>query len=116
MKPEFVHIQVKGRVQGVFYRQSTLQKAQQLGLSGFVRNCEDGSVEVLVIGEPANIAELLEFCHKGPPHARVDDLISRPLDSLGAKALLQMFMLDLADFYDGDSDCHCRHFVVVKGG
>ncbi|MBL0184451.1 MAG: acylphosphatase [Candidatus Obscuribacter sp.] len=115
MKLEFVHIKVKGRVQGVFYRQSTLQKAQQLGLSGFVRNCEDGSVEALVIGEPDKIADLLIFCRQGPPHARVDDLTSSPLDVSLAQGHLQQCRLDLSDFYDNDSDTHQSHFTVVKG-
>lgn len=114
MKPEFVHIKVKGRVQGVFYRQSTLQKAQQLGLSGFVRNCEDGTVEALIIGEPDKIADLVVFCRQGPPHARVDDLISSPLDVLLAQAHLAQLRLDLSDFYDSEIDCHRAHFTVVK--
>ncbi len=63
---------VSGRVQGVFYRQSTANEATRLGLSGSVRNLPDGSVEVVAEG-PRDAVLLLEaFCRVGPPAARVD--------------------------------------------
>lgn len=65
---------VTGRVQGVFFRQSTCQQAQQLGLSGWVRNLEDGRVEGLAQGDPAALAQLREWLAQGPPAARVDHL------------------------------------------
>lgn len=65
-------IWVEGLVQGVFYRYSTRQKAQELGLNGWVRNLPDGSVECLVEGEQDRVHELIAWCGVGPPGARVD--------------------------------------------
>jgi acylphosphatase len=67
-------IVVIGRVQGVFYRQSTRDKALELGLNGTVKNCDDGSVEVFAEGKPQQIELLIEWCRTGPPRARVDKL------------------------------------------
>jgi len=65
-------IQVSGRVQGVFFRASTRDKATSLGLTGWVRNLANGDVELLVEGEPAAVARMLAWCHRGPGLARVD--------------------------------------------
>ena len=65
-------IRVTGRVQGVSYRDWTRRKALGLGLDGWVRNRRDGSVEALLSGEPARIAEMIEACHEGPRAARVE--------------------------------------------
>lgn len=65
---------VSGRVQGVYFRQSTRQQAERLGLSGWVRNCADGSVEGLACGTPAALAQLREWLQRGPTAARVDTL------------------------------------------
>lgn len=65
---------VSGLVQGVFYRQSVLGEAQRLGLSGWVQNLPDGRVELVVEGERAQIAELLDWCRRGPTRARVDEV------------------------------------------
>ncbi|HEY9732089.1 MAG TPA: acylphosphatase [Drouetiella sp.] len=62
---------IKGRVQGVFYRYSTREKADALGLSGWVRNLSDGSVEACALGDRARIESLIEWCRVGPPHADV---------------------------------------------
>lgn len=67
-----VLIQVAGRVQGVFFRASTRDKAQSLGLGGWVRNLPNGDVELLAEGEAGAIARLLAWCHTGPKLARVD--------------------------------------------
>ena len=72
MEMKRVHILVSGRVQGVFYRASTREKASQLGLSGWVRNLPDGRVELVAEGPEEQIDALIEWCHKGPPVARVD--------------------------------------------
>lgn len=66
------HWQVRGRVQGVFFRASTRDRARQLGLDGWVRNRDDGSVEVAVAGPAAAVAELREYVAQGPRHARVE--------------------------------------------
>ncbi len=67
-----VHLIIYGKVQGVYYRQSACGIAKQLGISGTVRNCIDGSVEVFAEGEESKMAEFLEWCRKGPKPARVD--------------------------------------------
>lgn len=69
-----VHILVKGRVQGVFYRQSTREEALKLGLCGYVRNLADGSVEALACGEAEKVQALIDFCRQGPARAQVDKL------------------------------------------
>lgn len=65
-------IRVTGRVQGVWFRGWTVDQARELGLSGWVRNRRDGSVEILADGPAAAIAELIRRCHSGPPAARVE--------------------------------------------
>lgn len=62
---------VHGRVQGVFFRESTRQRAQELGLSGWVRNAPDGSVECCFIGSRDACEEALSFVRVGPPAASV---------------------------------------------
>jgi len=62
---------VSGRVQGVFYRASTREQAQQLGLTGWVRNCADGSVELVACGDEAVLSELESWLWRGPQYARV---------------------------------------------
>ncbi|HEY4368977.1 MAG TPA: acylphosphatase [Steroidobacteraceae bacterium] len=62
---------VSGRVQGVYYRASTRQRAAELGLQCEARNLEDGRVEVLVQGEPEAVRALIDWLHTGPPTARV---------------------------------------------
>jgi acylphosphatase len=65
---------VHGRVQGVYFRAATRQQAHGLGLTGWVRNCSDGTVEVLAEGEQTSLQHLVEWCHHGPPGARVTRL------------------------------------------
>lgn len=66
------HVKVKGRVQGVFYRQSTRTAAEKLGLCGWVCNMMDGSVEAEIKGPREKVDELINWCRSGPPSARVD--------------------------------------------
>lgn len=66
-----IRVIVSGRVQGVSYRASTAQQAAQLGLVGWVRNLDDGTVELEAEGEDAQIAALIAWCHDGPRHAVV---------------------------------------------
>lgn len=63
---------VTGRVQGVFYRGATQDAARRLGLSGWVRNCSDGGVELVACGAPSALDELETWLWKGPSHARVE--------------------------------------------
>ena len=67
-----VHLFISGRVQGVFFRYNTKKVAEKLGVFGWVRNLEDGRVEVVAEGEEDKIDKLIEFCKRGPPLARVD--------------------------------------------
>ena len=67
-------VRVSGRVQGVFFRQTTAQEAARLGLMGWVRNLPDGDVQVVIEGEAEKVDQLIAWCHHGPPSARVDDV------------------------------------------
>jgi acylphosphatase len=69
-----VQVIVRGRVQGVYFRASARDRARQLGLSGWVRNCPDGSVEILAEGDKARLERFMVWCHGGPPGAVVTDL------------------------------------------
>lgn len=66
-----VSLRIKGRVQGVFFRESARQKASQLGLTGWVKNLPDGDVAALAEGPRSSVDELVAWCHQGPPAARV---------------------------------------------
>lgn len=68
---ERVHITIDGRVQGVFFRASTQEKATELRLTGWVRNRDGGTVEVVAEGGKDKLDELVKWCHIGPPGARV---------------------------------------------
>lgn len=67
-----VHLRIYGQVQGVFFRASTEAEARRLGLTGWVRNRPDGSVEALAEGPKAKLEELAAWCRHGPPRAQVD--------------------------------------------
>lgn len=68
---------VRGRVQGVYFRASAQREARRLGLSGWVKNRPDGSVEILAEGEEVAIRELYGWAQKGPSAARVDRVDTR---------------------------------------
>jgi acylphosphatase len=76
-----VHLKIHGVVQGVFFRQSAMEKAVQLGLKGWVRNCEDGTVEAEAEGNEEALKRFIEWCHDGPQRASVDkvDVTPAPL-------------------------------------
>lgn len=65
---------VNGRVQGVFYRATTQDKARSLGLTGYVRNLSDGSVEVLVCGASTKVDQLCNWLWEGPATAEISDV------------------------------------------
>jgi len=67
-----VHVVISGRVQGVWFRANTKQKAEQLGVTGWVKNTADGKVEALFEGDEKHIQEMIDWCHQGPPSAQVD--------------------------------------------
>jgi acylphosphatase len=62
---------IQGRVQGVFFRASVCEQARSLGLSGWVRNLPDGTVEAVAEGDQGAIEALVKYCFEGPPLARV---------------------------------------------
>lgn len=74
MKKARAHVLIKGRVQGVFFRGEASEEAQRLGLSGWVRNKWDGSVEAVFEGKKVAIEEMIGWCHKGPPSAIVREV------------------------------------------
>jgi len=67
-----VHVIISGRVQGVWFRSSTKGKAEQLGITGWVRNTSDGNVEAVFEGDEKIIKVMIEWCNHGPPLAKVD--------------------------------------------
>ena len=67
---------VSGHVQGVFFRDSTREKAQALGLAGWVRNLPDGRVEAVFEADGDRVEETVSWCKDGPPDARVQDVSS----------------------------------------
>ena len=76
-----VHVIISGRVQGVWYRAWTQKTAESLGLSGWVRNCSDGTVEAVFCGPDDKLALIIEKCRKGPMLARVDDIRQSPAEA-----------------------------------
>ncbi len=68
------HVFISGCVQGVFYRASTKNMAEQLGLKGWVRNISDGLVEAVFEGEENAVKDMISWCHKGPRSAEVSDV------------------------------------------
>jgi acylphosphatase len=78
-----VRCTVSGRVQGVFYRASTSERAAELGLSGWVRNLDDGRVELAVSGDAEAIEALVSWLWEGPPRADVTAVtVSECLDEI----------------------------------
>ena len=74
-----IRIKIEGEVQGVFYRQSTQEKALKLGIKGTVRNCEDDSVEIIATGAKEQLEKLISWCWKGPPKATVTNVTMQEL-------------------------------------
>ena len=73
-EPMRVRVVVRGRVQGVGFRYSTVSEARRLGLRGWARNAPDGSVEILAEGSATAVEALVAWCRHGPPSARVANL------------------------------------------
>lgn len=70
-----LHITVKGRVQGVYFRAYTQKQAVKLNLKGFVRNLPNGDVEIVACGDESALQNLVSWCHKGPLFAKVNEVI-----------------------------------------
>jgi acylphosphatase len=71
---ERAHARVSGRVQGVFFRDSAREKAESLGLTGWVKNTPDGRVEALFEGPSEKVREMVEWCERGPSQASVESV------------------------------------------
>jgi acylphosphatase len=71
---------IKGRVQGVGYRDWAMTTGRRLGLAGWVRNRTDGAVEALIVGDETAVGTMIEACRKGPAMARVDAIDIEPVD------------------------------------
>ncbi len=73
-----VRVRIQGKVQGVWYRGWTVDQADRLGLTGWVRNRSDGTVEALFAGPADAVDRMLDACRRGPPSAIVRDVVSEP--------------------------------------
>ena len=82
-----LHFLIKGRVQGVGFRWFVHREASELDLRGWVRNTEEGDVEVVASGNATDLAELRTILRRGPRGSRVDNLIEHYLDDAEAKDL-----------------------------
>jgi acylphosphatase len=78
-----VKMVVSGRVQGVFFRASTVDQATRLGLVGRVRNLRNGDVEIVAEGEDGRLKALLDWARTGPPRAHVEQVQASYLDPTG---------------------------------
>ncbi len=72
MSKKRAHIKISGIVQGVFFRVTMAEVARSHGVTGWVKNNPDGTVEAVAEGEEEDLKKVIEWCHKGPPMARVD--------------------------------------------
>ena len=69
-----VHVKISGKVQGVWFRASTKQQAEQIGITGWVRNTSDGKVEAVFQGTKDQIDEMIRWCHQGPTLSHVEHI------------------------------------------
>lgn len=91
MSPVTRRFRIVGKVQGVYFRHSTRGEAQRLGIAGYARNLDDGSVEVLAHGDAQAVEELRRWLHRGPASARVDGVAELLLESDAAPASAPTF-------------------------
>lgn len=74
------HLQIKGRVQGVFYRASAKETAAKTGVTGWIKNTPQGEVEAVVSGTDTQLTDFIEWCKTGPSKAVVTDVVVSDLD------------------------------------
>jgi len=74
MAKQRVHLFIKGKVQGVFFRQAMKVTAKKNNATGWVKNLKDGRVEAIIEGEDLDVSNVVEWCHAGPANARVEDV------------------------------------------
>jgi len=80
-----LRIYITGTVQGVFFRKYIKEKADELNIRGFVRNLEDGRVEVIAEGRDENVNKMIELCKQGSPHSDVKNIETQELKHQGFK-------------------------------
>jgi acylphosphatase len=71
------HVFVTGKVQGVYFRQNTMETAKANGVTGWVRNLPDSRVEAVLEGDDSSVKRVVEWCKKGPPKAEVENVDAR---------------------------------------
>ena len=69
-----VRLYIKGTVQGIFFRQFVQDNAERNNIRGFVRNLEDGRVEVFMEGDSTDLDKMIELCQKGPKHSQIENV------------------------------------------
>ena len=74
MAEKRVEVTIKGHVQGVYFRANTRDRAKRLGVEGWVKNQPNGDVKAIFEGEREMLEDMIDWCHKGPPMARVDEV------------------------------------------
>ena len=86
-----IAITIHGKVQGVFYRQSTCEKARELGITGYVENKPDDTVFIKATGTPGQLDALIRWCHQGPPRANVKavETATAPLQTFAGFTILR---------------------------
>lgn len=85
-----VRVVISGRVQGVWFRGWAEREAQKLELSGWVRNCPDGTVEALFSGDAVSVDAMIEACWSGPPAAKVTSVEVSANEAPGAPGFAQL--------------------------
>jgi acylphosphatase len=83
-----VALTITGRVQGVFYRREAHREAVKLGLSGFVRNEENGVVYAEAEGREVAVGSFIRWCRRGPEHARVEEVEVRDVEPVGGEGFV----------------------------
>lgn len=73
-----LRVYIDGTVQGVFFRNFIKENAERHNIKGFVRNLEDGRIEVFIEGDSENVAKMLEICETGPKHALIKKVTTKP--------------------------------------
>ena len=73
-----VRLYINGTVQGVFFRAFVKENAERYNVKGFIRNLEDGKIEVFLEGDATNVNKLIELCKKGPKHAQIMNVEIKP--------------------------------------
>jgi len=79
MSKKTVHVYIRGRVQGVFFRANTKEQAEKQGVQGWVRNMTDGRVEALFEGDARAVDAMVDWCHKGSPLSNVKEVKAQVL-------------------------------------